>query len=231
MTIWEKVNEIESLCLKIKNRWSTEKDYEEIRGKYDPRKQGRRVRILFIGESPPGTTFFYCMNSKLFYATKRAFEKAYNRKLSKRGFLLCFKHLGCYLIDFFNGYTNRIVNSHCQDFKDQINYIINQIRQINPEFIIVVHERICYCVELALISAGLSIKNVRCLPFPRGKLRKKQRGKKYIPNEWGHAYIHQFVEIIKKELIPKRIFPRKLLRKRRSMKRRKRLFVHYDMIY
>lgn len=205
-SIWEEADEIDILCLKIKSKKDrTERNYEEIRRRYDPRKQGKEIKVLFIGESPPGKTFFYCANSKLYYATKKAFELAYGKVIPDPDFLECFKHLGCYLIDFFNEQANKNVDSYCQDFKDQMNYIINQIKEINPKFIIVVHERVCYCVMLALLKANLKIE-VRCLPFPRGTLRNCR----YIPNAWGRAYIHQLVEIIQKELIPRGIFPERL---------------------
>lgn len=205
-SIWEDVDEIELLCSKIRrNRCkklkATEEDYKKVREKYDPRKQNKRIKVLFIGESPPGNgTYFYCANSKLYHATKEAFEKAYNNKrLSHPDFLECFKHLGCYLKDFFDGQPCKKVNKPCQEFEDQMNKLIQQIKEINPEFIIVVHERVCYCVMLALLKANLKIE-VRCLPFPRTA----QGGLSY------NAYVNQLAEIIQKELIPRGIFPEKL---------------------
>jgi len=101
MNIWEEADEIDILCLKIKSKKDrTERNYEEIRRRYDPRKQGKEIKVLFIGESPPSKTFFYCADSNLYFATKEAFEVAYNKPIAN--FLNCFKHLGCYLIDLYN---------------------------------------------------------------------------------------------------------------------------------
>jgi len=48
-------------------------DPDELRARYCPDV----VRVLFVGESSPaGGTFFYAANSKLYFATKHAFEQA-----------------------------------------------------------------------------------------------------------------------------------------------------------
>lgn len=58
------------------------------------------VRVLFIGESPPaGGTFFYYANSKLYDATREAFEAGIPALRRRDDFLDAFKRLGCYLED------------------------------------------------------------------------------------------------------------------------------------
>ena len=115
MDSWETTDEAEILYLIGRKSRKTGRDYERmkeickrIRQDYDPRKQNKEIKVLFIGESPPKDgTFFYCANSELYYATKEAFERAYNEEISN--FLRCFK--GCYLIDLFDEPGKRIDSS------------------------------------------------------------------------------------------------------------------------
>jgi hypothetical protein len=59
-----------------------------------------RIRVLFIGESPPaGGTFFYYANSALYFATREAFETAVPGLRDEDDFLAAFQRLGCYLED------------------------------------------------------------------------------------------------------------------------------------
>ena len=51
---------------------------ESLRQRYRPNK----VKILFICESPPRDSFFYCKNSVLFHATYIAFRKVYGDVIS-----------------------------------------------------------------------------------------------------------------------------------------------------
>jgi hypothetical protein len=56
--------------------------------------------VLFLGESPPaGGTFFYYANSKLYDATREAFEAGIPALRRTDDFLDAFKRLGCYLED------------------------------------------------------------------------------------------------------------------------------------
>src|SRR6202789_3451182 len=68
---------------------------ERLRGKYRPIK----VRILFVGESPPASgRFFYHADSGLYRAIREAFVKAFPN-LREADFLKLFRNLGCYLLD------------------------------------------------------------------------------------------------------------------------------------
>jgi hypothetical protein len=70
-------------------------DPDALRAHYRP----ERIRVLFVGESPPaGGAFFYAANSKLYRATKQAFE-AVMPDLIRGSFLESFSALGCYLDD------------------------------------------------------------------------------------------------------------------------------------
>ncbi|ADB57526.1 hypothetical protein [Archaeoglobus profundus] len=206
-----KLNVVKRLYLRIEE---SEKDridenYREIRENYNPMKQNIKIKVLFIGESPAGATFFYCANSNLYFATKEAFEKAYSKSITN--FLDCFKYLGCYLIDVYNKPDTK-AKSPCgwvgrQEKGKLIPNLANQISQLNPYFIIVIHERVCCWAILSAKEAlkklkksktqpNFNLNDIRCLPFPRCDCRE--------------VYIDQLAEIIKKELIPRGIFPKKL---------------------
>jgi len=192
-------------------------NYEEIREKYNPKRYGMEVKVLFVGESPPGVKFFYLANSNLHFATKEAFEKAYGKEIPN--FLHCFMLLGCYLIDLYNKPGEKAKKlcgpkKYEKEKEELIQRLANQIAQFNPRFIIVVHERVCSWVIISVIKAleilkekdkgpNFSLNDIRCLPFPRNC----EKGKK--------AYVSALVEIIK-ELIQKRILPRDLLFRKTS---------------
>jgi hypothetical protein len=71
--------------------------HESLRAGYCP----ERIRVYFIGESPPaGGTFFYAANSNLYRYTQAAFARAYRQEWSSdEEFLRGFQALGCYLDD------------------------------------------------------------------------------------------------------------------------------------
>ena len=68
---------------------------ERLRRQYRP----ERVRLLFIGESPPASgRFFYCGDSGLYRAMRDAFQTI-DSFISDANFLWAFQTSGCYLID------------------------------------------------------------------------------------------------------------------------------------
>jgi hypothetical protein len=59
----------------------------------------RKVRLLFVGESPPASgRFFYHRDSGLYRAMRDAFI-AVDRTISDENFLKRFQDAGCYLVD------------------------------------------------------------------------------------------------------------------------------------
>ena len=77
---------------------------ERLRRRFRPRK----VRILFIGESPPASgRFFYQADSVLYRATRQAFLKAFP-DLRDRHFLESFRGLGCYFVDLCERPVDRL---------------------------------------------------------------------------------------------------------------------------
>ena len=68
---------------------------EELRRSFQP----RRLRLLFVGESPPASgRFFYQGDSGLYRAMRDTF-KIVDPSIRDEDFLITFQTLGCYLID------------------------------------------------------------------------------------------------------------------------------------
>jgi hypothetical protein len=81
--------------------WVPENDNRERRSRENLRQSFRpeRVRVLFIGESPPASgRFFYARDSGLYRAMREAFQTA-DASISDENFLAAFQASGCYLVD------------------------------------------------------------------------------------------------------------------------------------
>lgn len=77
---------------------------ERLRRRFRPAK----VRILFVGESPPASgRFFYHADSGLYRAMREAFVKSFP-ELRKAHFLKSFRNLGCYLVDLCERPVDRL---------------------------------------------------------------------------------------------------------------------------
>ncbi|MFN7995651.1 MAG: hypothetical protein U0Q18_18720 [Bryobacteraceae bacterium] len=71
------------------------KEQERLRRSYRPNK----VRLLFVGESPPASgRFFYQGDSGLYRAILRAFQRV-DPSIDGANFLAKFRDAGCYLVD------------------------------------------------------------------------------------------------------------------------------------
>ena len=94
--------------LDIKAKISPLADLEELRQVYKP----ERVRVLFLGESPPaGKSFFYLGNSNLCRYTQEAFSAAFGTEYEDAGdFLVHFWRMGCYLDDLCMVPVNNLSN-------------------------------------------------------------------------------------------------------------------------
>lgn len=77
---------------------------ESLRKKFRP----ERIRVLFVGESPPASgRFFYAANSRLYAATVEAFTR-FVPDLCAGDFLQNFKSLGCFLVDLLDEPINHL---------------------------------------------------------------------------------------------------------------------------
>ena len=106
---------------------------ERLRRKYRP----VRVKILFVGESPPASgRFFYQADSGLYRAMRDTFARALP-DLNGRDFLESFQTLGCYLVDLCGEPVDRF------DSKSRKQACVNgevrlsrMIRQLRPDIIV-----------------------------------------------------------------------------------------------
>ncbi len=77
---------------------------EQLRRQYLP----KRVRVLFIGESPPASgRFFYRRDSGLYRAMREAFQ-AVDASISDEAFLEMFRDSGCYFVDLCSEPVDRL---------------------------------------------------------------------------------------------------------------------------
>jgi hypothetical protein len=145
------------------------KETEILRQRYRP----TRVKILFVGESPPASgRFFYQADSGLYRAIRGAFIKAIPA-LDTQEFLKHFQALGCYLVDLCAIPVDRL------DRKDRIRVcgesegrLVRTIKQLQPDIIISVVRSISKNVERAQKQADW-VGQYLNLPYP-GRWRHHQ---------------------------------------------------------
>jgi hypothetical protein len=135
---------------------------ERLRQSFRPKK----VRILFVGESPPASgRFFYRANSGLYRAIREAFVKAFPN-LREADFLKSFRNLGCYLVDL----CARPVDDLPPDMRRKLcragePHLTKSIRTSRPAIIIVVIRSIARNVQRCELQANWSGRHV-ALPYP-----------------------------------------------------------------
>jgi hypothetical protein len=79
----------------VKITTRTKRERESLRQSFQP----PRIRLLFVGESPPASgRFFYSGNSGLYRAMRAAFQNA-DANVDEENFLQIFRAYGCYLTD------------------------------------------------------------------------------------------------------------------------------------
>jgi hypothetical protein len=129
---------------------------EELRKSFRP----DRITTLFVGESAPHSgRFFYCGNSSLFYAMKRALG-------GQASFLDDFKSMGFYLDDLVLVPVNKLVRQERAKLRSEsIAGLAERLTEYKPNAVVVVMRAIKPMVEQAMIKAGLSFEP-RCTPHP-----------------------------------------------------------------
>ncbi len=129
---------------------------EKLRGRYRP----DRVRVLFVGESPPkNRTFFYCGNSLLHNAFREAFD-------SPDDFLAEFQSRGFFLDDLVPFPVNRMSREDREAARQaHIDRLSYRLRAYQPEAVVTVMKAIEQEVAASMRRAGLSVPH-HVLPFP-----------------------------------------------------------------
>ena len=151
---------------------------ERLRMRYRP----ARVRILFVGESPPASgRFFYQADSGLYRAVRQTFLAAFPG-LKAADFLETFRKLDCYLIDLWGRPVDRLAPKQrrlaCNRGETQLGATI---RWFNPEVIVTVVRSIAPNVERARASARWQGTHLE-LPYPgRWKSHRDEFERALIP--------------------------------------------------
>ena len=135
---------------------------ERLRNNFRP----NRVRILFVGESPPASgRFFYQADSGLYRAVRKTFLTAFP-SMRRTEFLDSFRALGCYLVDLcvepVDNMTRDARRCACRSGEARL---ARMIRTLRPEIIITVVRSIGENVRRAREQAAWSGPHFE-LPYP-----------------------------------------------------------------
>jgi len=138
-------------------------DIEKIRQSYRPLK----VRILFIGESPPASGRFFYVSSNMTNHTRKAFEMACGTTFKDEAdFLGYFKKSGCYLDDLSHLPVNKLEHKERRQILQGCVPLLGQrIVEMDPEVIVVVLKRLERYVREAINQSGRQFE-LHVLPFP-----------------------------------------------------------------
>jgi len=135
---------------------------ERLRRRYQP----ARVRMLFVGESPPASgRFFYQADSGLYRAIRQTFVAAFP-ELKDADFLESFRNLDCYLIDLCGSPVDRMTPKNRQLACARGEMRLGAtIRRLNPEVVVTVVRSIAANVRRAIARAKWQGELVE-LPYP-----------------------------------------------------------------
>lgn len=138
---------------------------ERLRDTFRP----ERVRVLFVGESPPaGPTFFYEGTSNLAHYTAQAFGKAGLWQAAGAAvFLSEFRRLGCFLVDLSATPVNDLRPGERREACHAgVPALADRLRELRPAAVIAVKTDLEPHVREALMRAGLPASTLTTLPFP-----------------------------------------------------------------
>lgn len=147
---------------RVKPRAKRSSARERQRRRYRP----SRVRILFVGESPPASgRFFYRADSGLYRAVRDTFLIAFP-PLQKTDFLDSFRSLGCYLVDLCGEPVDKMTRHarRCACRAGEVR-LARTIRAIRPKIIVTFVRSIRANVRRAQEQAGWSGQHLE-LPYP-----------------------------------------------------------------
>jgi hypothetical protein len=135
---------------------------ERLRRSYRP----KRVRLLFVGESPPASgRFFYQADSGLYRAIRRTFMRAFP-EIRKEDFLATFRDLGCYLIDLCSEPVDDLeVKQRKRICGTGESHLARTIRRLQPETIVTLVLAIAPNVEHAIKISKWKGRHIQ-LPYP-----------------------------------------------------------------
>lgn len=158
---------------------------ERLRRKYRP----ARVRLLFVGEAPPASGyFFYQADSGLYRAIREAFAIALPT-IQESGFLESFRDLGCYLVDLCRDPVDRLSKAQRRrtwlESEARLGALIKRLR---PRVVITMVRSVAPNVRRAQERANWAGPHVE-LPYP---------------GRWRHhraAFLKAFVPFLRQNLV------------------------------
>ena len=136
---------------------------ENLRKRYRP----NRVRILFVGESPPASgRFFYQADSGLYRAVRTTFLQAFPSLRNSTEFLDSFCSLGCYLVDLCGEPVDNMSRDtrRCACRKGETR-LAQEIRALHPETIVTMVRSIAANVKHVQERTGWTGRHLE-LPYP-----------------------------------------------------------------
>jgi hypothetical protein len=138
--------------------------YEALRERYRP----DRIGILLVGESrPAGGTFFYLANSKLYYATHEAFQRALGPMPTGDAFLSYLRDTGVWLYDLADRPVDRLRGRPRRSaVKERVGELAELLRKEQPRRVVAIKKDLAPAVRAAIGEAGLSADRLGVLPFP-----------------------------------------------------------------
>ena len=142
-------------------------EIEELRKDWNPQNVRVRIKVLFVGESPPKSgRFFYDRNTALYYATFCAFSRVFG--VSEPEFLEFFQKSGCYLHDVLKVPGQKITDVDKSTLNQAKEDLKNFIRNTRPDVVIVIHRGVYRRIEeiLSQLRKEGIIKSFYSLPFP-----------------------------------------------------------------
>jgi hypothetical protein len=133
---------------------------ERLRRSFRPKK----IRILFVGESPPASgRFFYRADSGLYRATREAFLKAFPN-LREADFLRSFRNIGCYLVDLCDLPVDHLpANARRKACRTAEPHLAKTIYMLRPAIVIVVIRSIAPNVRRSERQANWTGRHVELL--------------------------------------------------------------------
>ena len=146
-------------------------DREALRQGFRP----DRIRVLFVGESPPANrTFFYQADSTLYHRTHEAFAAVFHEQVcgSGKAFLRFFQARGCYLEDLCTEPVNQLPRAERRRAREAgVASLAKRLAAFQPEVVVVAMEGIQKHVKQAARQAGPAPGAYGCSPSPRKGIR------------------------------------------------------------
>jgi hypothetical protein len=137
---------------------------ESIRQSYKP----ERIRVLFIGESAPGSGDFFYKGDDLCGHTKEAFSVIYPevQSMSKMQFLDFFKQCGCFLDDLCHIPVNYETKAERhQEHERGVPQLSERIKEYKPDYIITIMLGIRKHIKKAMLLSRQHVIKDYAIPY------------------------------------------------------------------